>query len=306
MANPLTTGGFPDVLDPRFREITDGEFKAEEDRISEFYTMEVPTQLTERWSSLGPMGLFPEFGGSVTYDGPDQQYDVTATHREYALGTQVERLLVEFDQFNIIESRFRLLARSARQTRQVHAARIFNNAFANDTLFYNHTEAVALCSNSHTTTRTGVSTTTGFDNLTTSALSPTALRAAYTQFRKFKDAAGQPIDSNLPTKLLVSVDLRDRADEIVKTPKGLDTNEGNVNTEQGRYSVSDWIRLTDTNNWFIVNPSQMKENLMWFDKVKAEFARVEDFDTIVAKYRGYMMYTLGYGDWRWCLGASVS
>ena len=176
MANPLTTAGFPDVLDPRFREITDGEFADEQDRISEFYSMETPSQLTERWSSLSPMGLYNEFSGAVNYDGPDQQYDVSATHREYAKGVEVERLLVEFDQFGIIDTRFKLLARSARQTRQVHAARVFNNAFSNDTTFYNHSEAVALCSNSHTTTRSGVSTSTGFDNLVTSALSPTALR----------------------------------------------------------------------------------------------------------------------------------
>jgi hypothetical protein len=306
MANPLTTAGFPDVLDPRFREITDGEFADEQDRISEFYSMETPSQLTERWSSLSPMGLYNEFSGAVNYDGPDQQYDVSATHREYAKGVEVERLLVEFDQFGIIDTRFKLLARSARQSRQVHAARIFNNAFSNDTTFYNHSEAVALCSNSHTTERSGVSTSTGFDNLVTSALSPTALRSAYTQFRKFKDAAGQPIDGHAPGMLLVPVDLRDRADEIVRTKTGLDTAEGNVNTESGRYNVVDWIRLTDSNNWFICNQPEMKDSLKWFDKVPVEFARVEDFDTVQAKYRGYMVYTLGYGDWRFILGGQVS
>lgn len=308
MASPLTTAGFPDVLDPRFREITDGEYEQEEDMVPMVYSMEVPTQLTERWSSLGPMGLYSEFSGSLSgaYDGPDQQYDVTATHREYAKGVQVERLLVEFDQFGVIETRFRLLARSARQTRQVHAARIFNNAFTLDTTFYNHSEGVALCSNSHTTTRDGVSTATGFDNLTTSALSPTALSAAYTQFRKFKDAAGQPIDGLAPDELWIPVDLRDRADEIVRTPAGLDTNEGNVNVQRGRYTVKDWIRVTDANNWFMSNSSMRKDSLMWFDKVKPEFARVEAFDELMAKYRGYMVYTLGYGDWRWVLGANVS
>jgi len=306
MANPLTTAGFPDVLDPRFREITDGEYAQETDRIPEFYSVETPTQLTERWSSLGPMGLYTEFDGSIDYDGPDQSYDVTATHREYAKGVQVERLLIEFDQFGIIETRFKLLARSARQSRQVHAARIFNNMFSNDTQFYSHSEGVALCSNSHTTTRDGVSTGTGFDNLVTSALSPTALRAAYTQFRKFKDAAGQPIDDNVPDCLLVPVDLRDRADEIVRTPKGLDTAEGNINIEAGRYQVKDRVRMTDTNNWAIMNGPSMKESLRWFDKVPVEFARVEAFDEIVAKYRGYQVYTLGYGDWRWILGAQVS
>lgn len=307
MANPLTVAGFPDVLDPRFREITDGEYKADEDRISDFYSVKTPTQLVERWSSLTPMGLYNAFTGTISYDGPDQGYSAQTTVKEFAKGVQVERLLVEFDQFDIIESRFKLLARSARQTRQVDAAAFFVNAFSVDTDFsFAHDEGVAVCSDSHTSPRTGTSTTVGFDNLTTAALSPTALKSAYIQFRKFRDNVGQPIDGHEADVLLVPVDLRDRADEILQTMKGLDAADQNKNVLEGRYSVADWIRLTDTNNWFLLNKSLMKENLYWFDKVPAEFARVEDFDTIQAKYRGYMVYGRGYADWRFILGASVT
>lgn len=305
MPPPLTIAGMADVLDPRFFEITDGEYGKEEDFIPKFYTVKNGTQRTERGSSLTPMGLFTEFTGLIPYDGPSQGYDWNTTFAEYARGTQVERQLIEFDQFDIIESRFRLLARAALQSRQVQAALTFSEGFSIDS-GYTHTENVALFSDSHTSPRSEVSTTTGFDNLTTAGFSPTALKSAYIQFRKFRDNAGQPIPGHEATMLVLPVDLKDRAEEILGTMKGLDNADQNKNVLEGRYKIVDWIRLTDVNNWFLVNESEMKENLFWFDKVKPEFARVEDFDAIIAKYRGYYLCTRGRADWRFGLGASVS
>ena len=305
MPSPVNIGSFGDVLDPRFFEITDGEYSLEVDFIPKLYTVKTGSQYTERGSSLTPMGLFTEFLGLVPYDGPTLGYDWQTTHKEYARGIQVERSLVEFDQFDIIESRFRLLARSATQSRQVEAAKTFSEGFSIDS-GYTHTENVALFSDSHTSPVSGVSTTTGFDNLTTSAFSPTALKSAYIQFRKFRDNAGQPIEGHEASMLLLPVDLKDRAEEIFGTMKGLDSSDMNKNVLERRYKVVDWIRQTDVNNWFLIDEKLMKENLFWFDKVKPEFARVEDFDTIIAKYRGYYMSTRGRADWRWGLGGNVS
>lgn len=305
MAVPLTTGAFADVLDKRFREIYDGEFAAEKDMIPMFYSQKTPTQLTERVSALTPIGLHSEFSGAIGYDGPDQGYDTTATAKEYALAMQIERLLLEYDQFDIIDSRPRLLGRSARQTRQIHSARFLNNAFTNDTTFYNRSISLSLCNDSQTTTRSGVSTATGFDNLVTGALSPTALKSAYIQFRKFKDDAGQPLDNHEATDLVVPVDLKDRAEEIVRTVKGIDSAEHTKNVLEDRYRVTDWIRLTSTTNWFLINMEGCKENCTWFDKVKNEFAKEEAFDEIIAKYRSYMVYHIMVNDWRFILGANV-
>lgn len=305
MPSPVTISGFPDLLDPRFREVWDGEMALEEDFIPKLYSVETPTLETERGTSLTPMELFSEFAGIVSYGGPTQGYNWNTTSREYAKGIQIERKLVEYDQFNVIEGRMKLLARSARQSRQVLAASGFSNAFIVDPN-YVHSENVALCSDSHTTPMAGVSTTTGFDNAITDALSPASLKAAYIQGRKFKDNAGQPVDSFEFDELLVPVDLKDRAAEIFETGTGLDTAEGTINVLKGRYRVVDWIRLTDTNNWFLINGSARKENLFWFDKVKPEFARAEDFDGIIAKYRGYYICHYGRADWRWVIGANVS
>lgn len=308
MASPLSVGGFPDVLDPRFDEIMDGEFTAVPDVVPELYSVSTPDQATMRVSGLTPMGLIPEFQGLYTYDGPDQGYAVQITNKEFGGGVQVERYLVEFDQFDIIEGRWKLLARSLTQTRQVYALRPFNAGFAVDTAFdYSNDEGVALFSDSHTTPRAGVSTTVGFDNLLTAALSPTSLKAARLQFRKLKDLAGQPIDGWEPDTLIVPVDLKDRAEEILKTTTGLDTAEGNVNVLSGAMSLWSHIRLSDTNNWMIVKKQAMKESLRWYDKVKQESKRQKDFDTEIGKYTVYSLFGCGRDAvWQWGVGASVS
>jgi hypothetical protein len=43
----------------------------------------------------------------------------------------------------------------------------------------------------------------------------------------------------------------------------------------------------------------MKEFLLWFDRIKPEFYKDSEFDTLVAKFAGYMRYSYGWSDWRW-------
>ena len=74
------------------------------------------------------------------------------------------------------------MATALQRTRQRHAAQLFVNAFAVDGTWNNYTEGVALCSNSHTT-RSGASTTAGFDNLVTTALSWQAWQTISTAHR---------------------------------------------------------------------------------------------------------------------------
>lgn len=306
MASPVSKAGFPDTLDPRFREITFNTFQRQKDMIPFFFTRVDSTLETERMSDITPMGDAVEFGGTLTYDGPDQGYDVSATHREFALGLQVERRVWQFDQTGVVDDMFTGLADGIYKKTQKDAARMFVNSFSVDTYFYNHTENVALCSNSHTTPRS-VSTASGFDNLATDALSPTALGAAITAFRKLKDLAGERINV-LPTLLLVPVDLRERAAEIVKTVSGLDSAEGTINVYKSEYNfqVVDWVYLTDATDWWIADLEMMRKNLRWFDGVAPEFARVEAFEEIIAKYRGYNMYTQARNLWQFLYGSQVS
>ena len=41
-----------------------------------------------------------------------------------------------------------------------------------------------------------------------------------------------------------------------------------------------------------------------YQSLKKEFKNEEDFDTFVAKYRGYMRYSFGFSDWRGMVGST--
>lgn len=308
MATPATSANFADLLDPRLTKIYDEQYKQLPDRIGDFFRMisgaDAPTTADIRFSETGGFGDVPEFTGSIVYDDVHQGYDKTLTHLEYASGFQVTRKMFEDDLFSVMDAKPRNLATAWNRTRQKHGASVFNNAFSLDTTWLNNTENVALCSNSHTTT-SGASTASGFDNLVTTAFSPTALVAARILFRGFRDIRGNRM-SVMPDFILHPVDLYDSVYEVTQSTgkPGVSTNDANVH--KGAYRSDDWEYLTDTNNWFLIDTTMMKEYLVWADRVKSEFAMVEDFDTLVGKWRLRGRYSLGPIDWRWVIGAQVS
>ncbi|MCI0563974.1 MAG: Mu-like prophage major head subunit gpT family protein, partial [Nitrososphaera sp.] len=207
----------------------------------------------ERWSQIGDLAEFSQFNGSVTYQDIAQGYDVTAEHLAFSNGLQVTRQLYDDDRHGVWERQAPGLADSWQRTRQTEGMRMFNLAFSVDTKYYNNTEAVALCSDSHTTTAAGISTASGFDNLSTGALSAVNVGTLRTQMRGFRGDVANRI-SVVPSLLLVPVDLMDRADEITKSSMQPDSANNNYNPQQ-RFKAVDSEYLTDTNNWFNNGPT---------------------------------------------------
>jgi len=260
---------------------------------------------SEKFSEITPLGKFTEFNGAVQYQGIEQGYDVSATHVEFTSGVQIQRKLYDDDQHNVISDIFAGLGGGAFKTQEDDAADILNSAFSLPSSFYSHSAGVALCSNSHTCPDSSISTTTGFDNLITSDLTPTSLSAAIVQFRQFKDDAGDKIDY-VPNELWVPVDLEARAKEILQTSVGLDDANQNVNTLKGAFTLKTWSRLSDSNNYFLCNSDLRMKNMVWFWRVKLELSKMEAFDNYMAKARGYMRYSYLWRNWRFILGAQVT
>ena len=70
--------------------------------------------------------------------------------------------------------------------------------------------------------------------------------------------------------------------------------------------MTDWEYMQDTNNWFLSDSGMRRKHLHWSDRIPLEFAFVEEFETIIAKWRGYMRYSNAWTDWRGIFGANVS
>lgn len=305
MATPMLQTSFGDLLDPRFQKIFHEEKDQVPSMIGDIYTV-VPHNGRQNmtWSEVGTLGDWDEFTGTVNYGSIAQGYDVTMTFVEFAKGIQAERKLVDDEQFQILDQRPRGLASSYARTREKHAFRLFNNAFSVDTFFYSHSEGVALCSNSHTTT-SGASTASGFDNLTTASLTATAVTALRIQMKGFRGDQAEKINV-MPDELWYPVDLYEQAYEIIKASGKVDTANNNPNVHQGQYKGYECIYFNDTNNWFMCDSRARRMYVMWADRVPVEFAFVEDFDTLVAKWRGYSRYASVYTNWRWIGGGQVS
>jgi hypothetical protein len=305
MATPHINENFADLLDPHFEDIYFMNFEEVADKIAAFYSMPPHNgRADQRYSQVGDFGDWSQFMGSVNYQSLSQGFDSIATFLEWCSGFQIERRLYDDEQYNIMDDMPAALGMAGARTRQTHGARILNNAFSNDSFFSVHSEGVALCSTGHTSA-TGVSTASGFDNLTTSALSATALTAARKQHVRLKSDAGNKIQI-VPDELWIPVDLYDVAYEIVASMGKVDTAENNRNVHESAYTVHEWIYLDDANNWFLADGGLRKKSALWIDRIPVEFGMAEDFDTFVGKWRGYMRYAPIWRDWRFILGGQVS
>jgi phage major head subunit gpT-like protein len=305
MPVPHTSVNFLDLLDPRFQRIFTNQYNQLPDMLDRLFTMP-PTNGRDsmKWSSVGAFPDFSQFTGNVVYNSQSQGYDTTSTPLEWTNGFQIERKLFDDDQFNIMDQRPVGLANAAFRTRQKHGARLINNAFSVDNFFYNNSEGVSMCSDSHTTT-SGASTASGFDNLITSSLTAVAVSSARIQMVGFRGDQAERI-SVVPDEIWIPPDLFEKAFEIVSSQGKVDVATNNRNVHEGRYTIHEWNYLTDVNNWFMMDSQAKRQSMFWIDRIPLEMAMAEDLDTLVAKWRGYVRYSNAHTDWRHILGASVS
>jgi hypothetical protein len=275
--------------------------------IPTFYNVMSSDSTWEEFFSVGSVGDIPEFNGKLTYLPIMPGWHKKVEHKEYAAGIVAERKLIDDKKYAVLDDRAGSLMVAARRTQEKEAVRTF--AYADSTAFDYMTsdEGVALASSSHTT-RSAVSTTTGFDNAGTSALSKTSVAATRIAMRGFKNDDGERIEVGDDLALVVPDNLADSAMEIVGTQKGLDTAEGNINPQYGRYEVIPYLRLDDydTNNWGMVWKSQMKKDLAWFNRVNPETKNTVDFETYQLKQAVYYRNSYMWKDWRWIYWHIVS
>ncbi len=89
-------------------------------------------------------------------------------------------------------------------------------------------------------------------NLLTDKLGPTSFDAAVSMFYNFKDDQGRPVNMLLDLVLIVPVNLRATARNLIKNSK-LANGADNPNFETAEVRVNPW--LTNANQWYLVNKS---------------------------------------------------
>ena len=213
----------------------------------------------------------------------------------------IGRELYDDEQYNQINKFPKAMARSGRAFVEKEAVKTFHNAF--DGTGHAIYDGKALLAHDHPLTDNSAKTG---DNLITGALNDANLKIGLQCMRETLDEAGNLISSTAK-KLVVPPALEYTAKELVNSAQKAGTDFNDINTVKGALEVVVYDYLgaamggSDT-AWFLIDPTYCELNFFW--RVKPEFKWAEDFDTFVAKYRGYMRFSYGVSDWRGIVGSN--
>lgn len=294
----ITTGNWPDALEPIAHKNFDMGFEEVPAEKEMFYSVRSSKKLTETYLELGDIGVTGEFTGSVNYDDVSQGYKFTVTTKQFSKGIKIQRLFVETDQLDIVEGLPKMLGRSAHNRLATDIFFPFNNAFNTSITTL---DGLQLCSSAHTSANGGSPQT----NRGSSAFSAVAVEATRINMKKFLTNRDNRFQVN-PDLIIVPEDLYEAAYEVINANGKVDTATNNPNVHQGKYTLIKSVWMDDPNNWFIADSKLMKDCMAWNDLVNLEFNQAKNFDDYVAKYSSYMAYSYVPRDWRFVFGHEVS
>ena len=297
---------FGKLLEPGLDDIFYNEYDAVPSMLPEIYNMGTSDQPFEEALSIGAMGTFPKFKGTVEYDRPYEGYSKIIEFPEYADGFKIERKLYDDDRYDIINQRPAGLAIQARRRRESDGALLFNNAASTTatdiegiTVDISGGDGKALCASDHPSK--APHGPTARSNTGTLKLNHTNLQKTKNLMRRTVDDRGNKF-SVVPDTLLVGIDQEETAWELIQSEKKVNTAENNPNIHHGKYRLIVWDELADDDRWFLIDSRYARLFLHWKDRVPLEFAMEEAFDELVAKYRAYMRYNSVFYDWVWVYG----
>ena len=307
---PLTSGNFADLLKPGLKRIYDIGMSRPRPIMEMLFGVESSTRFEEQYQGMGAQGLVPPFDGTVPYHDFDAGYRTDIRNYEFAMGIQVERRLVDDDQYGQVRRRASNMSDSFNNTIEQDAVNVFINGFTDSGTnrmgaSTNGADGVGLLSAAHPYSPADTGTTQA--NEGTLALTIDNLDTTRQAMRNFTDDAGQLLGVN-PNMLLVPPELERTATQLVSERALYEPGSAqyDVNIFSGRFQPVVWDRLTDSNAWFLIDSNLMKQHLIWQWRIKPEFSTAEDFDGLTAKFRGYMRYGIGWTDWKWIYGQNPS
>jgi hypothetical protein len=306
MGNPVISENFIRLLDTRLKEVSDKAWDELPSQKGDLYR-DVPSDSAwEEFFGVSGVGDIPAFNGKLEYLSQSPGYITRIEPKEYAAGLAFERKFLDDKKYGVMDDQVEELTIAAQRTKAKIEVDPFAYAFSSAFNFMYSEEGVSLCSDSHTT-KSGTSTSTGFDNSGTSAMSKTSIAATRLAMLRFRNPISERIVTN-PDTIVCGESLADTAYEIVGSDKNPENANNTKNMDYNRYKVLVLKRLDDydTNNWFMVDSRQMKKHLLWIDRIAKETKMTVDFDTFMLKWSIYFRCGNGFKDWRWVFGHNVS
>lgn len=275
---------------------------------------EYPTEYTDLFDQLSSEQAYEEdyqvtgFGlAPIKAEGAPIQYDSEVggivsryVHIAYALGYIVTHEELKDNLYEAVSNRrAKRNAISMHQTVENVAANVYNRAFNSSFTFG---DGQSLCSSAHPFVLGG----SGSNVLTPAAdLSEAALEDLTIQIMGITDDKGL-LFRIMPMSLHIARQEWYNAQRILKSvlQSGNGNNDINVlratNAFPGGIKVNHYF--TNAHAWFI--RTNCPNGIQMFWREKATFDQDNDFDTMNAKAKAYMRFSVGVSDWRAVFGSN--
>lgn len=222
-------------------------------------------------------------------------FNKTYVVNTYKLGFQVSEEMVEDQKHSEMEKLHKGLGRSHFQTRQVLAAKLFNDGFT-----VNGYDGVPLFSEVHPLLEGG---TTQNEEATPLNLGRDSLRAAIKRLEGTLDEQGYPV-LMFGKKILINPADEFVANELIQSPGDSESAYLKANVFKSKnLQVISWAYLTDANAWFL-GADTSECGLKFIERVPFSVEAGRDFDSGGFKTKSRQRFVVDFDAWRGWWGSS--
>lgn len=305
-ANTHISENFGKLLYPGLRKIFFETYDELPEQFSKIYNVNTSNSATETDYGMGAFGDWTERTDElsvVDYAKISEAGEVTYRHKAFTKGFMISRELYDDEKYGQMKKMAKALARAGRAKVEKDAVQPLLKGFQGGTGTIKGRDGLELFHKAHTL----VNSDATCGNMLEKELNEASLKEAIQMMASQKDEAGNLVQMKA-TKLIVPPALEDTALRLLHSAQLPGTNHNDTNEylkDKLQVVVMDYLGATAGGNdkcWFLQDGNRHELNFFW--RVKPEFKNEEDFDTFVAKYRGYMRYSLGFSDWRGMVGST--
>ena len=304
--NTHVSANFGKLLEPGLRKIFFETYDEIPEQYSKIYNVHTSNSATETDHGMGAFGdweVRTDETSNVSYAKIKDGKDVVYRHKAFTKGFMIGRELYDDEKYGQMKKMAKALARAGRAKVEKDAISLLLKGFKKTSPEFVGIDGLSLFHDQHTL----VDSTKKCSNVLAKPLTEESLKKAIKMMSEQLDEAGNLIQMKA-TKLIVPPALEDTAIRLLKSthlPGSQDNDTNAYLKDRMEIVVMDYLGKTAGGSdqvWFLQDGSRHELNFFW--RVKPEFKNEEDFDTFVAKYRGYMRYSYGFSDWRGMVGST--
>ena len=305
--NTHVSENFGKLLYPGLRKVFFETYDEIPEQFPKIFNVQTSSSATETDYGMGAFGDWEERTSEVStvaYAKIKEGGEVTYKHKAFTKGFMIGRELYDDEKYGQMKKMAKALARAGRAKVEKDAISLLIKGFKKTSPEFVGIDGLSLFHDAHTLVDCSSKTCS---NVLTEALSEESLKKAIKMMSEQLDEAGNLIQMKA-TKLIVPPALEDTAIRLLKSthlPGSQDNDTNAYLKDRMEIVVMDYLGATAGGSdkvWFLQDGSRHELNFFW--RVKPEFKSEEDFDTFVAKYRGYMRYSYGFSDWRGMVGST--